>query len=326
MTEIFVLAEHRQGQILDITYEVLTKGKEIAEKTNAKLAVLILGKDVKEKAKTLPEYVNRVLVVEDFKLENFNSDAWIKILSNIIMEQMPLLTMMGHTSYGMECAPRLAASLGIPIATDCIDLDFEDENLVVMRQMYGGKVNVRAILKKAKSYMVTVRPGVFIARKPKIPFNGEVIEKQSLLTEEVTTKRFVEYVFPPPGEVDITVAEKLVGIGRGIKDQANMPMMEEFAKAIGAVLASTRPIIDKGWLPSDRQVGSSGKTVKPKLYFAVGISGAFQHILGMKNSDLIITINKDPKAPIFNFSDYGIVEDLFKIVPELTKRINELKG
>jgi len=326
MTEIFVLAEHRRGQMLDITYEVLTKGKEVAEKANAKLVVLILGKCVKEKAKTLPEYVNRVLIVEDSKLENFNSDAYQKVLSSIISEQMPLLTMMGHTSYGMELAPRLAASLRIPIATDCIDLSFEGENLVVIRQMYGGKVNVKAVLKKAKSYMVTVRPGAFIAQKVKIPFNGEVIEKPSPLTEEILTKRFIKYILPSLGEVDITAAEKLVGVGRGIKDQANLSMMEEFAKAIGAVLASTRPVIDKGWLPSDRQVGISGKTVKPKLYFAVGISGAFHHVLGMKNSNLIIAINKDPNAPIFYFSDYGIVDDLFKIVPELTKRLYELKG
>lgn len=326
MTEIFVLAEHRQGQILDITYEVLRKGKEIAEKVNAKLTVLILGKDVKEKAKMLPEYVNRALVVEDIKLENFNSDAYQKVLSSIIMEQMPLLIMMGHTSYGMELAPRLATSLKIPIATDCMDLAFEGENLVVMRQMYGGKINVKAILKKSRSYMVTMRPGVFITQRPEMPFNGEVVEKSSPLTEEIITKRFIEYVLPSPSEVDITTAEKLVGIGRGVKDQANIPMIEEFAKAIGAFLACTRPVIDKGWLPSDRQVGSSGKTVKPKLYIAVGISGAFQHVLGMKNSDLIIAINKDPNAPIFNFSDYGIVGDLFKIVPELTKRIKELKG
>jgi electron transfer flavoprotein alpha subunit len=326
MTEIFVLAEHRRGQMLDITYEVLTKGKEVAEKANAKLVVLILGKGVKEKAKTLPEYVNRVLIVEDSKLENFNSDAYQKVLSSIISEQMPLLTMMGHTSYGMELAPRLAASLRIPIATDCIDLSFEGENLVVIRQMYGGKVNVKAVLKKAKSYMVTVRPGAFIAQKVEIPFNGEVIEKPSPLTEEILTKRFIKYILPSLGEVDITAAEKLVGVGRGIKDQANLSMMEEFAKAIGAVLASTRPVIDKGWLPSDRQVGISGKTVKPKLYFAVGISGAFHHVLGMKNSNLIIAINKDPNAPIFYFSDYGIVDDLFKIVPELTKRLYELKG
>lgn len=326
MAEIFVLAENRQGQLRDITYEMLTKGKEIAEKLNAELTAVMLGKDIKEKAKALSEYAKKVLIVEDVKLEYFNSDVYQKVLSNLIKEQKPLLTIVGHTSYGVELAPRLAASLNIPLATDCIDIAFEGENLAVTRQMYGGKVNVKAVLKKAESYMVTVRQAAFTAQKPQPPLNGEIIEKSSPLTEEITTKRFVEYILPPPGGVDITAAEKLIGIGRGIKDQANVSMMEEFASVLGAVLACSRPVVDKGWLPTDRQVGSSGKTVKPKLYIAVGISGTFQHVLGMKNSDLIISINKDPNAPIFNFSDYGVIDDLFKIVPALKNKISESKG
>jgi len=326
MPEVFVLAEHRQGQMRDITYEMLTKAKEIAEKTNAELTAVLLGKDVKEKAKTLAEYAKKVLLVEDAKLENFNSEAYLKVLSNLIKEHKPLLIMMGHTSYGIELAPRLAAALNLPLATDGIDLAFESDAFIVTRQMFGGKVNVKATARKAESYIATIRQAAFTAQKPATPANGQIMEKPSLLTEEITTKRFIQYVLPPPGGVDITAAEKLVGIGRGIKDQANMPIMEEFAKTLGAVLACSRPIVDKGWLPTDRQVGSSGKTVKPKLYIAVGISGAFQHVLGMKSSDLIIAINKDPKAPIFSFSDYGVVEDLFKIVPSLKNKIGELKA
>ncbi|MGQ9539019.1 MAG: electron transfer flavoprotein subunit alpha/FixB family protein [Candidatus Bathycorpusculaceae bacterium] len=326
MAEIFVLAEHRQGQIRDITYEMLTKAKETVEKTNMELTAVILGKEVKEKAKALAEYAKKVLLVEDAKLENFNSDAYQKVLVNLIKEYKPTLTMIGHTSYGIDLAPRLAAVLKIPLATDCIDLSFEGDTLTVTRQMYGGKVNVKALMRKAESYMVTVRQAAFTTQKPTTPTNGEIIEKPSPLTEEVTTKRFIQYILPPPGGVDITAAEKLVGIGRGIKDQNNIPLIEDFAKSIGAVLACSRPIVDKGWLPNDRQVGSSGKTVKPKLYIAVGISGAFQHVLGMKNSDLIIAINKDPNAPIFSFADYGVVEDLFKIVPSLKNKICEMKG
>jgi electron transfer flavoprotein alpha subunit len=326
MAEIFVLAEHRQGQIRDVTYEMLTKSREIAEKANMELTAVFLGKEVKEKAKVLTEYAKKVLVVEDAKLENFNSDAYQKVLINLIKENKPTLTLIGHTSYGIELAPRLAAALSIPLATDCIDLTLEGDTLTVTRQMYGGKVNVKATMRKAESYMVTVRQAAFTAQKPAAPMNGEIIEKPSPLTEEITTKRFIQYILPPPGGVDITAAEKLVGIGRGIKDQSNIPLIEDFAKSIGAVLACSRPIVDKGWLPSDRQVGSSGKTVKPKLYIAVGISGAFQHVLGMKSSDLIIAINKDPNAPIFSFADYGVVEDLFKIVPSLKNKIYEIKG
>ena len=326
MVEIFVLAEHRQGQIRDITYEMLTKAHEIAGKNNAETTAIILGKDVKDKAAALTEYAQKVIVIQDPKLENFNSEAYQKVLVHLIKEHKPILTMVGHTSYGIELAPRLAAALQTPLATDCIDLTIENNTLHITRQMYGGKVNANAVLAKAESYIVTVRQAAFTAQKPEPPVNGQILEKPSPLTEEPTTKRFIEYVLPPPGGVDITEAEKLVAIGRGIKDQANMSIIEELANTLGAAVGCSRPIVDKGWLPNDRQVGSSGKTVKPKLYIAIGISGAFQHVLGMKNSDLIIAINKDPNAPIFNFSDYGIVEDLFKIVPALKNKISELKS
>jgi len=326
MTEIFVLAEHRQGTTRDITYEILTKARELAEKTNKDLTAIILGNNIKEQAKVLAEYAKTVITVQDPKLENFNSEAYKKILTRLITEHKPTLVMMGHTSYGIELAPQLAAALNTPLATDIIDLGFEGDTLTVTRQMYGGKVNVKATMLKAETYMAIVRQATFTPRKPAPPANGQITEQASPLTEETLTKRFIQYVLPPPGGVDITAAEKLVGVGRGIKDVANVPAMEELAKTVGAVLACSRPIVDKGWLPSDRQVGSSGKTVKPKLYIAIGISGAFQHVLGMKSSDLIIAINKDPKAPIFSFADYGIIEDLFKIVPSLKNKINELRA
>jgi electron transfer flavoprotein alpha subunit len=325
MMEILVLAEHRQGQIRDITYEMLTKAKEITEKTGAKLTAILLGKNVRELAKSLADYASTVIVVEDQKLENFNSEAYKKVLSKLITERRPSLVMVGHTSYGIDLTPRLATALSLPLATDCIDFLFEGEALIVTRQMFGGKVNVRAAVRKAETYMVTIRQAAFSAAKPTTPSNGQIVDTPSPLTEEIAEKRFIQYVLPPPGGVDITAAEKLVGVGRGIKDATNLPVMEELAKTLGAVLSCSRPIVDKGWLPSDRQVGTSGKTVKPKLYLAMGISGAFQHILGMKSSDLIIAVNKDPKAPIFSFADYGIIEDLFKIVPPLKNKVNETR-
>jgi electron transfer flavoprotein alpha subunit len=325
MAKIFVLAEHRQGAIRDITYEMLTKAHEIAEKTGAELNAIILGNNVKEQAKVLAEYAKTVILIQDAKLENFNSEAYKRILTKLITDHKPSLVLMGHTSYGIELAPRLAAALNTPLATDCIDIALEGDTLTVTRQMYGGKVNVKATARKAETYIATIRQATFPPKKPEPPANGQITDYPSPLTEEISEKRFIQYILPPPGGVDITAAEKLVGIGRGIKDQTNVPQIEDLAKTLGAVLACSRPIVDKGWLPSDRQVGSSGKTVKPKLYLALGISGAFQHILGMKSSDLIIAVNKDPKAPIFSFADYGIVEDLFKIVPPLKNKINELR-
>jgi len=319
MTEIFVLAEHRQGQIRDITFEMLTKARELGD------AIAVLLTNNKEMAKPLTEYAKTVITVEDAKLENFNSEAYRKILITLIMQHKPKLVMMGHTSQGIDFASRLATELNLPLATDLIDLAFEGEAFTVTRQVYGGKVNAKATARKAETYLVTIRQATFQPKKPEPPANGQITQVPSPITEDITEKRFLQYVLPPPGGVDITAAEKLVGIGRGIKDQANIPQVEELAKSISAVLSCSRPIVDKGWLPSDRQVGTSGKTVKPKLYLALGISGAFQHILGMKSSDLIIAVNKDPKAPIFSFADYGVVEDLFKIVPPLKNKINELR-
>ncbi|MEM2112096.1 MAG: electron transfer flavoprotein subunit alpha/FixB family protein, partial [Candidatus Bathyarchaeia archaeon] len=265
-------------------------------------------------------------IVEDSKLENFNSDAYQKVLEVLIKKYRPTLTLIGHTSYGIELAPSLAVSLSIPLATDCIDFYFDNNLLYVIRQMYGGKVNVKAALRSAENYIVTVRPATFTITKPQMPTKGTLIKEPSPLIEEIKTKRFIKYVIPPPTAVDISTAEKLVSIGRGIKDSSNMPIIEELAKVLGATIACSRPIVDKGWLPSERQVGNSGKTVKPKLYLAIGISGAFQHVMGMKNSELIISINKDPKAPIFNYSDYAVIEDLFKIVPALTNKITAYKN
>jgi electron transfer flavoprotein alpha subunit len=319
MAAIFVLAEHRQGQIRDVTFEMLTKARELGGTT----AVLLTNN--KEMAKPLADYAKTVMIILDPKLENFNSEAYRKILTTLITEHRPKLVMIGHTSQGIDLAPRLAAALNMPLATDLIELDFEGDIFAVTRQVYGGKVNAKATARKAETYLATIRQATFQPRKPEPVANGQLIETPSPLTEDIIEKRFVQYLLPPPGGVDITAAEKLVGIGRGIKDAANLPIVEDLAKTVGAVVSCSRPIVDKGWLPSDRQVGTSGKTVKPKLYLALGISGAFQHILGMKSSDLIIAVNKDPKAPIFSFSDYAIVEDLFKIVPPLKNKISEVR-
>ena len=325
MSEIFILTEHRRGEIREITFEMLTKGRELAEKTGADLTAVLLGNGIENQAKTLSEYAKKVLVVQDPKLENFNSEAYQKALCNLIKERNPILTMIGHTSFGVDLAPSLAVSMNLPLATDCIDLRYEDEILHVTRQMYGGKVNVNATLQKAKGYVVTIRQAIFPAEKGS-PVNGEIVKVPSTLSQEEIKKRFIEYVLPKPGGIDITAADALIGIGRGIKEAEDIPPIEELAKILGGALACSRPIVDKGWLPDDRQVGSSGKTVKPKIYIAFGISGAFQHVLGMKNSELIIAVNKDANAPIFSVADYGIVEDLFKIIPPLTTKLSELKG
>ena len=325
MAGILVLAEHRQQQLRDVTFEMLSKGRELADKLNTTLSGVILGKNIKELAKPLAEYADKVFVVEHDALENFVSDHYQSTLAQLIKQEDPLLTMIGHSSIGMELAPRLAAALNIPLATDCIGIEFEGDTLVVTRQIYGGKINARVIVKKSKNYMVTVRQAAFKAQKPSRPINGQLVEFPYQPPIEVK-KRFVELVTPPPGAVDITAAPLVIGIGRGIKDKSNIPTVEELAQMLSAVVGCSRPIVDKGWMPSDRQIGQSGKSIKPKVYLALGISGAFQHLVGIKGAELVIAVNKDPNAPIFGHADFGVVEDLFKIVPALKKKIVELRG
>jgi len=324
MKEIIVLAEHRQGELRDVTWEMLSKGRQLAETLGAEIGVALLGKGVKNLAEALKPKAHRVFFVEDDRLEFYNSETYEKVLIQLITERRPFLTLIGHTATGMDFAPSLAARLKMALATDCIGVDLQGETLSLTRQLYAGKVNGTVSFLKKDPYMVTVRSGSFPVLE-RDPLPGEVVSIPSPLTEEGLAKRFLQYVEAAVGEVDITQADILVSIGRGIKDSENIPMVKELAQALGAALSCSRPVVDKKWLPKGCQVGTSGKTVKPKVYIAIGISGAFQHVAGMKGAGTVIAINKDPKAPIFSVANYGIVADLFKMVPVLKDRIKELK-
>ena len=321
MGEIFVLAEHRQGELRNVTFEMLGKGQELAAAMDAPLAAVLLGYGVEDFATELTKHANRVLVVEDERLEHFNSAAYQQVLAHLITERQPGLVLIGQSAQGMDLAPSLATQLDLPLATDCVGLEFEDGQLLAVREMYGGKVSAKVALRQADTYMVTARQAAFPFEEEGEPLGGEVIAVDSPLTEEIAYRRFIEFVEAAVGDVDITQADVVVAVGRGIKEGDNMALVEKLAEALGGVVAGSRPVVDAGWLPPDRQVGQSGKTVKPKLYLAVGISGASQHVAGMKASSTIVAINKDPDAPIFKVADYGIVDDLFKVVPALTQQL-----
>ncbi|MHC1635247.1 MAG: electron transfer flavoprotein subunit alpha/FixB family protein [Candidatus Methanospirareceae archaeon] len=326
MSDIFVLVEHRKGAIRDITFEMLSGVRSIAEKAKANVNAVLLGYNVGDLAENLKNYAEKVILIEDEKLENFNAEAYQKVLSHLIKERQPILTLIGHTGFGMDLAPSLAVDVGIPLATDCIGLEVEDGKIVAIRQVYGGKVNARVVLKGERG-IATIRSAAFKAEELNI--GGEIEKVESPLKEVIEYKTFAGYEEAPAGEVDITQADKIVAIGRGIGDYTKEEvrnMIESFANEIGAVIACSRPIVDKGWLPKDRQVGTSGKTVKPKLYIAIGISGSFQHVAGMSASETIIAVNRDPKAPIFTVADYGIVDDYAKVIPVLIEKIKSIKG
>ena len=324
MSEIFVLIEHRQGEIQDVTYELLTGGAALASKMDGRVTAVLLGSGIDAFADQLQLWAHQILVVDDERLENFNADAYQKVLESLIKKRQPVVTLIPQSGFGVDLAPNLAVALDYPLTTDCFEIDYVDGNLTAYRQIYGGKVNAQIRFSDAPGYILTVRSASFPAEETGL--SGEVVKSDSPLTEEFDYRKFINYVEAAVGDVDITQANIVIGIGRGIKEQENLNIVEDLANTVGGVLACSRPVVDAGWLPKDRQVGSSGKTIKPKLYIAVGISGAFQHVAGMKGAETIVAINKDCNAPIFGEADYGIVGDLFKVVPALSEKIKEMKG
>jgi electron transfer flavoprotein alpha subunit len=324
MADILALVEHRQGALRDITFELMACGRMLAEKTDSKLAAVVLGEGIDGFVDSLKTQAHRIIVIDSPVFKEFNSESYKIALAEVIKSETPFITLIGHTAFGMDLAPALGAQLGMPFTTDCLDVQPDGGKVTVIRQVYEGKLDARVELREAPSYLVTLRTGMFPADDAGL--SAEVVKMDSPLAAEPDYRKFVEYIEPVIGDVDITRSDVVVGVGRGIKEQENLAMVEEFAKALGGVVGCTRPVVDAEWLPKDRQVGSSGKTIKPKLYIALGISGAFQHIAGMKGADTIIAVNKDPNAPIFAEADYGIVDDLFKVVPVLKDKIIEIKG
>jgi electron transfer flavoprotein alpha subunit len=322
--EILVLAEHRRGELREVTWEMLSKARHLAEGVGAEVSVALLGKGVFPFAEALRRGCSRVFLIEDDRLQFSNSSMYQPVLAHLLAERRPILTLVAHSTQGMDLAPSLAVQMKFPLATDCLGIDWVGNGWSMTRQMYGGKLNAGVSFKREGPSMITVRPGAFPASEAP-SLHGEIVSFPASLPEGNPAKRFLEYLEAAASDVDITQADILVSVGRGIKGNENIPMVREFADAIGGVLACSRPVVDKKWLPKGCQVGTSGKTVKPKVYIALGISGAFQHLAGMKGAGTIIAVNKDPKAPIFGVSQYGIVGDLFKIVPALKDKLKEIK-
>ena len=324
MAQIFVLVEHRQGKIRDITYEMLQAGETLASKQGASSTAVLLGHDVKDLAEDLATRTSKVLVVEDENLKNFNSIFYQKVLSSLIAKYQPFLTLIGHTAFGMDLAPSLSVEMAFPLVTDCIGFSFEENRFKAVRSVYGGKLNANISTRESKGYLATVRPGVYGPGAPEGKKGGIVMEP-SPLQETIDIKKFIEYIEAPITGEDITQAEIIVSVGQGIGGPEPIPMIEEVARSLGGVIACSRPVVDRNWLPKERQVGISGKTVKPKIYIAIGISGAFQHVTAMQGSETIIAINKDPRAPIFGVADYGIVDDFQNVIPILKEKAKGMK-
>jgi electron transfer flavoprotein alpha subunit len=324
MNEILVLAEHRDGELRDITFEMLGKAASLAAGSGTTVTALLLGAGVGEMAAKLTAYADEVLTVDHGNLTNFNSAVYQPVVAEVVKSRGPSALMIGNTAFGVDLAPSLAVELGAPIASDVIDIAVDGGAFSVIRQIYEGKIDASVSFRDVPTVVVTVRASAFPADPG--AKTGSVSEFQATVPDEPAVRRFVEYVEAAIGDVDITASDVIVAVGRGIKDEENLGLVQELAELLGGVVGCSRPVVDAGWLPKDRQVGSSGKTVKPKLYLAVGISGQFQHLSGMKAAETIVAINKDPKAPIFSAADYGIVGDLFKVVPALKEKIAEARA
>lgn len=320
MGDIFVVAEHRQGELREITLQMLFKANELSQTLSHTLTAIMIGAGDEAFMNELTKRADRVIAVGDEQLRNFDADLYKEILHRLIGEHRPFLTLMGHTPWGMDLAPALSIKSGLPLATDCVDIRVEDGRPIVIRQIYSGKLFSKVAFKASEGYLVTVRPGAFPPDEIE-ERDGELVKEEIPGDLPKTRKQFVEFVDTGAGEIDIGQADLLVSIGRGIGEQENIEEIKELAELMGGVISCSRPVVDKNWLPKYHQVGTSGKSVKPKVYLALGISGAFQHVAGISGAGTVIAINKDPKAPIFRVADYGVVDDLFKISNALREKL-----
>ena len=321
MGEIFVVVEHRQGEVRDITFEMLYKANKLCQEFSHNLTAILIGGN-EAFINDIAQRADRVISFEDERLKNFNADTYKEILNGLIQKHRPFLTLMGHTSWGMDLGPALSIKTGYPLATDCVDIMIEDNRPMVIRQIYSGKVFSKVSFKESEGYLMTVRPGAFLPEEV-AERQGEVIKKEIPADVAEPRKQFVEFVDTGAGEVDITQSELLVSVGRGIGEEENIEVVKELASLMGGAVSCSRPVVDKNWMPKYHQVGTSGKSVKPKVYFAMGISGAFQHVAGITGAGTVIAVNKDKKAPIFRVADYGVVEDLFKVVDALKEKLRK---
>jgi electron transfer flavoprotein alpha subunit len=325
MTNVFVLAEHRRGSLRDATWEAVAAARQVAGKLGSEVTCLLLGSNVDSMAEALAKECPRVLAVDDPRLENFNSEVFVKTLTSVLADKASYVLIMGNSNSVIDLAPGLSVALDAALATDCLGLEVDNGSIKALRQMYSYKVNTLVSFKGADKVVLTLRGGAF-SFEPSGGAAGAVEKIDSPLTDEPARKRFVNFVEAEKGDVDIASADIIISIGRGIGDEEDLEMFESLADAMGGVLACSRPIVDKGLLPKYHQVGTSGVEVKPKVYLALGISGAFQHLGGIKGNPIIVAVNKDARAPIFRAAHYGIVANLFDVIPALEEKINEIKG
>lgn len=326
--KILLITEQQGGQWNRVSFETLAAAQQIAQQTKGSISGVVIGKGVAALADELAGYqVDDVLLVEHDLLEKYTPDGYSLALRQVLESVKPDLVLLPHTYQVRDFAPKLAASMQKGLIGDCIGYRHENGKLIFVRQMFQGRTASDVVFTDAAPWVATFQAGAFRADLVAKHGSGKAPVKPvsvELKPEQIRTKP-LERFREAKQAVDLTQAPILVSIGRGIKAPENIPMAEKLAKLLGGEICASRPICDEGWLPMDRQIGSSGQTVAPKLYLALGISGAIQHVVGMKAARTVAAINKDQNAPIFEVADYGIVGDLFEIVPALIEALEQSK-
>lgn len=324
---VWVFAEQREGHLEKVSLELLGEGRKIADKLGVKLTALLLGSGIKDLGKGLRNHgADEVLVVDNKELEHYTTDGYTKVICDLVNKRKPGILFIGATFIGRDLGPRVAARLETGLTADCtsLDVDITNGNLLATRPAFGGNLMATIVCPDHRPQMATVRPGVFEKLEEEEKEGGVEEIPVNLSSEDIRTK-VLEIVKENKEIVDISEANFIVAGGRGMGSQENFKLLYELAEALGGVVAASRAAVDKGWLDKAYQVGQTGKTVRPNIYIACGISGAIQHVASMQDSDLIIAVNKDESAPIMKIADYGIVGDIVKVIPQMIAEVNAIK-
>ena len=325
---ILVVVEQREAKLNRVSWETITAGQAIAAATGWVVEAAVVGSGAGPMAAEIAaKKVARVYDIESAKLEPYTPDAFAAGLKQFLSSRPPKLVLMPHTYQVRDFVPKLATAMGRTVISDCIGFKHENGKLVFTRQMFQGKLAADVSFTSESPWFVTFQNGAFRGDKAETGVSAAPVETVNVDITEAVIRNQPQEVFKEAKQaVDLTQAEIIVAVGRGIKEQKNIEIAKQLADALGGDLAASRPICDSGWLPMDRQIGSSGQTVAPKLYLALGISGAIQHIVGMKGSRAVIAVNKDSEAPIFEIADYAVVANLFDIIPPLIEEVKKAKA
>jgi len=325
---ILVVVEQREGKLNRVSLETLTAGQAIAGETGWPLEAAVVGAGITGIAgEVAGKRVAKVYAVENAKLEPYTPDGFAAALKQFIASRQPKLVLMPHTYQVRDFVPKLATAMGRTVISDAIGYKKEGDKLLFTRQMFQGKFAADVSFASESPWFVTFQNGAFRGDKVEAGASAAPVETVTVEIADGVVRNKPQEVFKEAKQaVDLTQAEIIVAVGRGIKEQKNIEIAQQLAEALGGELAASRPICDSGWLPMDRQIGSSGQTVAPKLYLALGISGAIQHIVGMKGARTIVAVNKDSEAPIFEIADYAVVGNLFEVVPPLIEEIKKAKS